>query len=197
MERFYQMTRADEIFEKIKPFCENYLNDELTGYAQALLLTVQKNRRLNIFRGDLNSWAAAVVYAIARLNFLFDRDDAHYVTPELICDYFNTEKKATMSKADHIIEVCGLVLGDKKFSGKNITSMFNYYKTKVGFIVHKSALENRIKNIEALEPTEAKRLRQYVAEKSFLAEKKLRDRLIQRSKKKQTVQNGQLDMFDI
>lgn len=195
MDVTYPKTRAEEIFDMIQPFCENYFSEELGKYTYALLLTVQRNRKLNIFRGDINSWAAAIVYIIARLNFLFDKDDAHSVTPDIICDYYKTKINSTKLKADHIIEVCDIVIGDKKFSGRNITSMFDFYKTKVGFVVHKSALESSIKNIEALDKEEGQRLRTYIAHKSRLAEKKLQDRLIQRAKKNHTGHKGQLDLF--
>ena len=196
MEKLYQKTRAEEIKEALHPFCGKYLNEALENYSNELLIVVQKNRRLNIFKGRKEDWAAAIIYTIARLNFLFDQDDVHYVTPDIICDYYKTKKTSTTFKADQIIEVCKIVLGDKKFSGKNITSMFDYYKTKVGFIVHKSALESRIKNIEALNQDEGEKLKAYVAVKRQLAEKKLKDKLIQRSKKNRNVHKGQLDLFE-
>jgi hypothetical protein len=42
--------------------------------------------------GKIEIWAASIIYTIARLNFLFDKANGVYITPDIICDFFNTKK---------------------------------------------------------------------------------------------------------
>ncbi len=195
MENIFSRTQAEEIEDIIKLFCRKYFNKELERYARDLLEAVKKNRRINIFRGQKETWAAAIICVIARLNFLFDSDDVHYITPDLLCRFFNTKKLSIIRKADQIFKECKIFLGDKKYSGKEIYSMFDFYKTRAGFIVAKTALDSRMRNIEELDKEEAGYLRQAVEEKKQQEEKKLRDKIVQRAEKKKELHKGQIDLF--
>ena len=195
MESSSGRTQAEEIEDIIKLFCNRHLNDELEKYSCSLLERVKKNRRLNIFRGQKETWASAVIYAIARLNFLFDSENEQYVSPELICSFSDSSKLSVFRKADQIINECKIFLGDKKYSGKEINSMFDFYKTKVGFIVAKTALENRLRNIEEIDREEAEYLRRAVDERKQQEEKKLRERLVLCAEKNNEVHRNQADLF--
>jgi len=195
MENLYEKTRAEEIGEVISGFCEKYLDEALNGFALALLTCVQKNRRINIFHGKKEQWAAAIVYVIARLNFLFDKENKHHITPAMLCDYFSVQKEQTVNKAEQIIKKCGILLADKKYTGKEIISLFKFYKTKVGFVVPKSSLDYRIKNIEMLDKEEAEKLRRCVQERRKTEEQKLREKLIRKAEKNKQRHKGQIDLF--
>ncbi|MDF1590217.1 MAG: DUF6398 domain-containing protein [Desulfobacterales bacterium] len=68
--------RLEQIKELVKDFCMAHMNEELTGYALKLCETLGRKRNISLVRGEKEIWAAAIVYVIARLNFLFDRDNA-------------------------------------------------------------------------------------------------------------------------
>ena len=157
--------------------------------------SVQKNRRINIFHGKKEHWAGAIIYAIARLNFLFDKENKHHVTPAMLCDYFGLTKEQAVRKAGQIIKKCGVTLADKKYTEKEISALFKFYKTKAGFVVPKSSLENRIRNIEALDRDEGEKIRICVAEKKEKEEYKLMEKLILKAKKNKQRHKGQLDLF--
>ena len=195
MESISGRTQAEEIEEIIKQFCSQYLNDELEDYSCSLLESVKRNRKLNIFRGRKKTWAAAVIYCIARMNFLFDFENEQHITPQLICSFSDSNKLSVVRKTDLIINTCGLVLGDKKHSGKEIRSMFDFYKTKAGFIVAKTALDNRLKNIRQLNEKEAEFLRLAVDKRKKQEEEKLFKRMAARAEKKKEVHKNQLNLF--
>ena len=65
---------ANEIMAMVESFCDPHLNDELTGCALRLCDKLSRKRKLDITRGRKEIWAAAIVYVIARLNFLFDKE---------------------------------------------------------------------------------------------------------------------------
>jgi hypothetical protein len=83
--------RLNEIKALIKPFCDQYLSDELTGYVINLCHRLGRKRNVSITRGKPEILAASIIYVIARLNFLFDRENSNYITADIICEFF--EKK--------------------------------------------------------------------------------------------------------
>ncbi len=58
-------------------FCERYLNNDYFSYAEKLLMDLCRMRKLDITSGQANIWAAGIMTVIARLNFLFDKDNSH------------------------------------------------------------------------------------------------------------------------
>ena len=115
--------RLEQIMELVKGFCEAHLNEELTGYALKLWETLGRKRKISLARGGKEIWAAAIVYVIARLNFLFDRDNAFYLLPDTICDFFGTKKSTTGNKASQIEKTCNLRMGAKGFCSPDITGL--------------------------------------------------------------------------
>lgn len=81
-----------EIKELLRRFCEKHLNDELIGYVLKLCDALGRKKKINLSRGGKEIWAASIIYTIARLNFLFDKENSNYITAETICNYFNTRK---------------------------------------------------------------------------------------------------------
>jgi len=67
--------RLEEIKGVVLYFCEEHLNEELAGYALKLCEKLAGKRKISITRGQKEIWAAAIVYVIARLNFLFDMEN--------------------------------------------------------------------------------------------------------------------------
>lgn len=63
----------NEIKEILNSFCEKHLNDELLGYAFKLCGSLGRKKKINLSRGRKEIWAASIIYAIVRLNFLFAR----------------------------------------------------------------------------------------------------------------------------
>ena len=81
--------RLAEIKELVASFCNQYLNEELTGYVMVLCDKLGRKRTLSITRGQPEIWAASIIYVIARLNFLFDQDNPYYLTADTIAEFFN------------------------------------------------------------------------------------------------------------
>ena len=52
--------------------------------------------------GAREVWATAVVYVVARLNVLFDRDNPNYLPPDTICGHFGTKKGTVSARAAEI-----------------------------------------------------------------------------------------------
>ena len=98
-------------------------------------------RKLSIERGRIEIWAAAIVYVIARLNFLFDPENEVRVTADEMCAFFNTKKTTIGNKAGLIQKACNLYLGNTEFSAPEIVNMLRLYETEEGFLVPGSMLD--------------------------------------------------------
>jgi hypothetical protein len=195
MEQEYR-TRADQIKDMIQKFADAYLNQGLAEKAFAMLKCVQKNRRLNFFKGDLAIWAAAVVYEIARLNFLFDKDEPFHITPELISDFFGQRSTTMLNKVNSIETACKPVLGDARYCGTKINSLLKFYKTSSGFIIHKLYIDTCLQNINSIDATEGNWFKTKIEEKIQIEKEKHREKLRRRAKKNRIVAENQLDLFE-
>ena len=118
----------------VKGFCETHLNEELTGYALKLCETLGRRRKITITQGKVEIWAAAVVYVIARLNFLFDPKNPFYLTADNLCNFFETKKSTTGNKASQIENICNLPMGAKGFCSPDITDAFTVVELPSGIV---------------------------------------------------------------
>ncbi len=165
-----------EISKLIRSFCKEHLNDELEGYALKLCDTLGRKRKINISRGKKEIWAASIIYAIARLNFLFDKANSNYITADTICDYFNTRKSTVGSKATQIEDACKLTVGAEGYCSKHITDSFTFYQTPEGFVVPKSMLEVPEIVYEIANDEETKEIEEYVENQKKIKEQKLKEK---------------------
>ena len=199
--------RLNEINQLVLAFCEEYLNEELAGYALRLCETLGRKRKISINRGKIGIWAASIVYVIARLNFLFDSENELFLTADTICDYFDTKKSTIGSKATYIENVCNIGLGAEGFCSPKISDSLTLVELPNGLVVPKSMLTELDFVVEAADDEETKELEEFMAEQQRLkereiAEKKARraeiNRKIAEDKKKKKKENDkQLALFDL
>ena len=136
--------RIDTIKRMIEDFGSAYLNPQYTAFVDNLCDRIAETPTLNIQRGRVEIWAAAMVYVIARLNFLFDPESDAPITPDTICGHFNTVKSTVASKATLIQDACDLDWGAKDFCRRDIIDAFAFVETPEGFILPKSVLDQEI-----------------------------------------------------
>jgi hypothetical protein len=96
--------RVDEVKRLIEAFGRSRLGQEYTGLALKLCNKISRMRKLSIQRGRIEIWAAAIIYVIAQLNFLFDPESGVHITADELCAFFET-KKATISTKAGLISV--------------------------------------------------------------------------------------------
>ena len=173
-----KLQRLDEIQELLGPFCKQYLDDELTGYVIKLKNKLGRKRTLAITRGKPEIWAAAIVYVIARLNFLFDKSNSLYLSADTICAFFKTKKSTVGQKATLIESACKIGWGDKEFCRAEISDIFTFYQTPEGIIIPKSLLPDMIGDVIIFDDEEVQELR------GFSEERKRESRVKVEEKKK-------------
>ena len=194
--------RVAKIKEIIHSFCEEYLTQELEEYAVKLCEKLGRKRIINIVRGKKEVWAASIIYVIARLNFLFDKQNENYITVDTICNYFGTKKSTIGTKATQIEKACNMGIGAEGYCSKEISDSFTFYQTPDGFIIPKRMVENREFIIEFVDGEEARELQEFADEKRRIEEEKIKKRKERRAEinreiaeKKRENNKDQLGLF--
>jgi len=134
--------RVAEIARKIETFGRTRLDPEHTILALKLCDKIGRMRKLSIQRGRVEIWAAAIIYVIARLNFLFDPENEVHITADELDAFFGTKKSTVSNKAGMIQKAANIFLGDPNFSSAKIADMFRFYETENGFLVPGSILDS-------------------------------------------------------
>ncbi|MBW2217684.1 MAG: hypothetical protein JRF34_10920, partial [Deltaproteobacteria bacterium] len=119
----------------IEAFGGKRLNTLYTDLAFRLLRMIAGDRQLNLQRGRGEIWAAAIIYVIAQLNFLFDPEMEICISPDDICGFFGTKKSTVSSKAGLIRKELDLYYGHPDLCAPELVEMFSVYETPEGFLI--------------------------------------------------------------
>ena len=196
--------RLKEIKELVQAFCDRHLNEELAGYALKLCDTLGRKRTLAVTRGRKEIWAAAIVYVIARLNFLFDRENEYFLTADTICEFFGTQKTTIGSKATQIEKVCRIGMGAEGFCSQDISDMFTLVEFPNGLVVPKSMVRDSEIVYELADDEEAEEIQKLLVEQRRIKECKAREKKARKTEinrkiaedKRKKKQDKQLGLFD-
>ncbi len=99
--------------------------------------------------GRLETWGAAVVYAVGQINFLFDKSFEPYIAPDDICNHFGGKQSTISNKAREIRDMFKMRNWDKDFSTEAMNER-NPFKDMVvfnGLIVPKRLLPPEIRQM--------------------------------------------------
>ena len=110
---------------------------ELAGYVRKLWEQIGRKRNYVITGGKPEIWAGAVVYVIARLNFLFDRSNPNYLPPDVICDFFGTKKTTVSAKAAQIEKACRIRMGQEGLCSTDLSDSFTFVQLPSGMMLTK------------------------------------------------------------
>jgi hypothetical protein len=203
-ERAEKSERVQEIKELVQAFCDRHLNEELAGYALKLCDTLGRKRILDVTRGSKEIWAAAIVYVIARLNFLFDRENDYFITADTVCDFFGTKKSTVGNKATQIEKACRIGMGAEGFCSPDISDMLTLVELPDGFVIPKSMLSDFEIVYEMADDKEAEEIKKFLEEKERIKEREAFEKKARRAEinrkiaeeKKRKKEEKQLGLFD-
>ena len=94
--------RFDEVAALLDQFGRQHLDSELTGFTIELWTRICRIKAPDCLRGKPAVWAASVIHVIARMNFLFDREQPVHLTFDTLCGFFQTSKTTVGGKATQI-----------------------------------------------------------------------------------------------
>lgn len=108
--------KMQKLIEMTARFCDEHLDEEYKQLCEKLIRKMSRKRNVPFLSGRIEIWAAAIVYAIGSINFLFDRNFGPYVSGDDICNYFGTSKSTTSQKAKLIRDMFKLEHWDRELS---------------------------------------------------------------------------------
>jgi Domain of unknown function (DUF6398) len=111
---------TEKLIQMTNGFCDRYLDQEYKDLCEKLIRKMSRKRVVPFLSGRIEIWAAAVVYAIGSINFLFDKSFEPYATADDICNYFGTSKSTTGQKAKTIRDMFKLYYYDREFSTREM-----------------------------------------------------------------------------
>lgn len=132
-----KQARIEEVAVLIDAFSRERLTVELAGYARKLWEQIGRKRNYVVTGGAKEVWAAAVVYVIARLNFLFDSKSMNYLTADVICAFFGTKKTTVSARAADIEKACRIRMGQEGLCNPDIADTLTFVKLSNGMVVTK------------------------------------------------------------
>ena len=97
--------REEHIASLVRQFCQEKLDDE---YAQLCEKMVRRLGPTTLATGRQELWAAAVVYAVGSINFLYDHRFQPYIRSVEISRYFGCSQATVAQKARNIRDLLHL-----------------------------------------------------------------------------------------
>lgn len=128
--------REAKIIELAVNFCNEKLDEECATLCTQLIQKLGRKRTNPLQSGRLEIWAAAAVYTICNINFIFSKDSRLSLTSHDICEYFGTSNSTTAQKSKTIKDLLKISqLYDPNFSLKEIAEHipFSHLRMSNGF----------------------------------------------------------------
>ena len=132
-----KVARIEEVRALLDAFSQQRLTPELAGYVHKLWEQIGRKRTYVITGGNKEVWASAVVYVIARLNFLFDRNSPHFLPPDEICGFFGTKKSTVLAKAAQIEKACRIRTGHEGLCSPELSDSLTFVQLSNGIVLSK------------------------------------------------------------
>jgi hypothetical protein len=96
---------AEDIIQITDLVCAKLLDAEYANLARKAVAKLARKRPSPLLSGRPGTWAAAVVYALGQVNFLFDASFEPYLTADELRDAFGVAKSTMSSKAKQVRDV--------------------------------------------------------------------------------------------
>jgi hypothetical protein len=108
--------RYDAVVDLTDAFCREHLTAEYAVLCQKLAGALSRKRPSPLSRGDAKSWACGIVYAVGRVNFLFDRTQTPHVSPGELTRNFDVSASTATARARLIFRLLDMVPLDPRWS---------------------------------------------------------------------------------
>ena len=98
-------SKYDEITGLTDAFCQAHLTDEYAQLCRKLAAKLSRKRPSPLAKGRSKSWAAAVLYTIARVNFLFDKSQTPHMRADELCRNIGVSQGTASAKSKQIMDM--------------------------------------------------------------------------------------------
>jgi len=111
---------VEQISTLTDQFCAQRLDAEYGDLCRRLTTKLARKRPSPLVNGEPRNWAAGVLYAVGRANFLFDRSQRLHLSGDDLAALTGVPKTTMANKARRICDVVGLGPLDFEFSRREL-----------------------------------------------------------------------------
>ena len=143
-------SRRDEIVKMVSAFCDEKIDKEYKDLCVKMVNKLYRKKDTPLGRGNLDVWAASVVYTVGSINFLFDKAFEPYIKSNEIHDYFGTESSTVSAKSKLIRNLLNVTrVFDTEYSTAYMqdNNPFNQLVMVDGFFVSIDALPDELQQM--------------------------------------------------
>jgi hypothetical protein len=101
-----------EIVDLTDAVCRKHLDDDYARLARKMTAALARKRPSPLERGRRDVWAAAIVYALASINFLFDKSQVPHMQADDLAALFGVSQKTAANKARTVLDALKTSKGD-------------------------------------------------------------------------------------
>lgn len=150
--------REKELLRLTGTFCSQRLDDDYHQLCEKVILKLGRKKEVPFKRGKIEIWAAAIVYAIGSINFLFDKSFEPFVRAEEIGEYFGANNSTVSNKARQIKDMLDLWYFNPEFSTRHMieNNPLNDMVMVDGFIVPLSSIPEDMQEMVRKERAEGR-----------------------------------------
>jgi hypothetical protein len=110
----------DDIVSITELFCRQHLDAEYAALCVKLAAKLARKRPSPLLRGDRRIWAAGIVYAIGRVNFLSDPSQQPHLRTDELADLLGVKQTTMANKGRLIADTLRIDLMDPEFGRRDI-----------------------------------------------------------------------------
>jgi hypothetical protein len=108
--------RFDVITAETQRICAELQLDEYADLACKMAAALARKRPSPLTTGTVTVWACGILYALGRVNFLFDKSESPYVTPEVLCAPADVKARTAAAKAKLILDLLKVTTFDPEWT---------------------------------------------------------------------------------
>lgn len=118
-------------------FCIEHLDEEYAELSRRLVAKLARKRSSPLARGDLRTWAAAAIYTVGSVNFLFDPAEQPHLRADDLARLTGVAKSTMANKARAIRQALGTGQLDPEFCRRELLERhpFAWLVEMNGFVV--------------------------------------------------------------
>jgi hypothetical protein len=105
----------DEIVALTDAVCGKHLDEEYAKLARKITAALARKRPSPLERGRKDVWAAAIVYSLGNVNFLFDKTQVPHMKADELADLFGVNQRTAADKARQIKNILKMSQMDPKW----------------------------------------------------------------------------------
>lgn len=103
------------IVEVTDEFCKSHLNEEYAELCRKMAATLSRKRPSPLTQGKLAIWACAIIYAIGKVNFLFDKSQTPHLRADELCKLMGVSQSSASAKASKILNLLDIIQLDPEW----------------------------------------------------------------------------------